>query len=283
MLPIIDSHCHLDFPAFDQDRDQILESCLSKGVTDVVVPGVVANNWQPLLSWCSLELKAESEPESKHNNTKRTLLKRHCALGLHPVFLDQHSEENLITLDHMLSNNSTNNNTNNKIVAVGEIGLDFFVKTLDKDLQIYFFEEQLKLANKHQLPVILHVRKSHDDTLALLKKHQITGGIAHAFNGSIQQAHKYVDLGFKLGFGGMLTFERSKKLRQLAKQLPLEAIVLETDSPDMTVEQHRGERNSPEYLPYVLEALANIRAEPIEEIANVTRKNTQSVLSLSLS
>ena len=251
---IIDSHCHLDFSAFEHDRNAILDNCLDLGVTDIVVPGVLAATWQKLLTW--------TEQSSR----------LHCALGLHPVFLDQHRNEHLETLDTFLSNHA--------VVAVGEIGLDFFIKTLDKTEQQYFFEQQLSLAKKHDLPVILHTRKSHDETLKFLKIHTIKGGIAHAFNGSKQQAHAYLDLGFKLGFGGMLTYERSRKLRQLAHDLPLDAIVLETDSPDMTVEQHRGERNSPEYLPYVLAALAEIRSESIETIAKQTSTNTKTVLAL---
>lgn len=256
---IIDSHCHLDFSAFEHDRNAILENCLDLGVTDIVVPGVIANTWQQLINW------------TKQSSSLPNL---YCALGLHPVFLDQHKHEHLEILDTLLNNQN--------IIAVGEIGLDFFVKTLDRTKQYTFFETQLDLAKKHDLPVILHTRKSHDATIQSLKKHAVKGGIAHAFNGSKQQAHAYLDLGFKLGFGGMLTYERSRKLRELARDLPLDAIVLETDSPDMTVEQHRGERNSPEYLPYVLVALAEIRSEPIETIAAQTSYNTKKVLALPL-
>lgn len=259
---IIDSHCHLDFTAFDNDRDEVLHNCAVSGVTDIIIPGVLANSWDALLSSCELTSSASTSLPTQ----------LHCALGLHPVFLDQHKDEHLTKLDHMLNNN--------QVLAVGEIGLDFFIKTLDKEKQTYFFEQQLFLAKKHDLPVILHTRKSHDATLKLLKTTALKGGIAHAFNGSLQQAHHYINLGFKLGFGGMLTFERSRKLRQLAQQLPLDSIVLETDSPDMTVEQHRGERNSPEYLPYVLTALAELRPEPINEIADITRQNTLSILAL---
>ena len=259
-IPIIDSHCHLDFAAFDQDRERVLSNCQTVGVNNIVVPGVLANSWESLLSW------------SKRSTAV------HCALGLHPVFLEQHQEEHLHTLDHLLKDN--------QVIAVGEIGLDFFIKKADikkdHEKQIYFFKQQLSLAKKHDLPVILHTRKSHDATLQLLKKYQPNGGIAHAFSGSMQQAKQYLDLGFKLGFGGMLTFERSRKLRQLAKELPLDAIVLETDSPDMTVEQHRGERNSPEYLPYALAALTSIRAESADKIATQTYENTRSVLALPL-
>ena len=257
---IIDSHCHLDFAAFDKDRTHVIKSCESLGVTDIVIPGITAATWEHLLTLCDNHV---SSPNS---------LSLHCALGMHPVFLTHHLEQHITQLDSILSKKN--------VVAVGEIGLDFFIAELNQATQTDLFEQQLVLAKKHDLPVILHTRKSHDKTLALLKKHQIKGGIAHAFNGSMQQAKSYIDLGFKLGFGGMLTFKRSRKLRQLAKDLPLEAIVLETDSPDMTVEQHRGERNSPEYLPYVLTALAEIRPETAHSIATITSNNTRSVLAL---
>lgn len=254
-MTIIDSHCHLDFQAFDADRENVLENCKNQGVEHVVIPGVTANTWQALIDLCK----------------QHSML--HFALGMHPIFLNQHRAENINELDRLLEQHS--------VIAVGEIGLDFFVKELNQNQQISLFDAQLTLAKKHDLPVILHVRKAHDQTIALLKKHQIKGGIAHAFNGSIQQAHHYIDLGFKLGFGGMLTYERSRKLRQLAKELPLESIVLETDSPDMTVEQHRGNRNSPEYLPMILDALSDIRQQDKETIAATTTQNTRDVFQLT--
>ncbi len=256
---LIDSHCHLDFAAFDKDRNDVIARCEALGISDIVIPGVTAATWENLLNFC--------EQHTPHSNVSL-----HCALGMHPIFLSQHLEEHITRLDALLAAR--------KVVAVGEIGLDFFLPELDQTTQIHLFEQQLFLAKKHDLPVILHTRKSHDKTLSILKKHCIRGGIAHAFNGSMQQARSYLDLGFKLGFGGMLTFQRSRKLRQLAKELPLEAIVLETDSPDMTVEPHHGERNSPEYIPFVLEALTEIRTEKAQEIAAITTANTRSILSI---
>lgn len=253
-LNIIDSHCHLDFAEFDHDRETVLNNCLAQGVNTIVIPGVMEQSWQNLIDLCS---------------TNQAL---HCAIGMHPVFLEKHQEKHLSALDKTLSDNS--------VIAVGEIGLDFYLKELNQEQQIFFFTEQLRLANKHQLPVILHVRKAHDQTIQLLKQHAIVGGIVHAFNGSIQQAHHYIDLDFKLGFGGMLTYARSNKLRALANALPLNSIVLETDSPDMTVAAHRGERNSPEYLPQVLQALSEVRQQPIEEIALATYQNTLDVLAI---
>jgi TatD DNase family protein len=140
----------------------------------------------------------------------------------------------------------------------------------------------LNIAREADLPVILHVRRAHDATLATLKQSRLKGGIAHAYSGSLEQARQYVDLGFRLGFGGMLTFERSTKLRRLARELPLEAIVLETDAPDLTVASHRGERNSPEYLPECLAALAEVRGEDPASVAARTTANARAVFGLPL-
>jgi TatD DNase family protein len=164
---------------------------------------------------------------------------------------------------------------------VGEIGLDFCQEGLDPARQQALFEAQLVLARSAGLPVLLHARKAHDQVLATLKRLRVRGGIAHAFNGSLQQAGKYLDLGFCLGFGGMLTFERSLRLRPLARALPIEAIVLETDAPDLTVAAHRGSRNSPAYLPEVLSALAEVRDADPAELAAQTTRNAREVLGLT--
>lgn len=251
---IIDSHCHIDFAEFDKDREQVLQRADNNGVKHIIVPAVAQNSWQTTIKICQ-----------QHASL-------HLALGLHPVFIAQHQQPHLAKLDAAIQQY--------KPIAVGEIGLDFYLKELDKNKQLAFFEAQLEIAKQHKLPVILHVRKAHDETLKLLQKYQLKGGIAHAFNGSIQQAHKYIELGFKLGFGGMLTYAHSNKLRNLVKTLSLDSIVLETDSPDMAVSQHRGERNSPEYLPYVLQQVADIKNQSIEEIADSTTENIKQLFTL---
>ena len=254
-MEIIDTHCHLDLPAFDPDRDGVLERCRAGGVAALVVPGVLATGWDGLLGLCREE--AGLFP----------------ALGLHPVYLDQHRvDADIRLLEARLATE--------RPVAVGEIGLDYAVAGLDRERQQTLFEAQLACARDAGLPVILHVRKAHDQVLATLKRIRVCGGTAHAFNGSLQQAAQYRELGFRLGFGGMLTFERSTRLRALARALPLEAMVLETDAPDMTVVQHRGERNSPEYLPYCLAALAQVRNESLEVVAQQTTRNARAVFGL---
>lgn len=256
VMNLVDTHCHLDDKAFDADRDEVLRHCHELGVDRIVVPAVTRSGWDALLNLC------EQHPELAP------------ALGLHPVYIEQHQQVDLDRLAQYLENPA--------VVAVGEIGLDFLIDNADKDKQEQYFDAQLDLAKQADLPVILHVRKAHDRVLGLLRKKHLKGGIAHAFNGSLEQARHYINLGFKLGFGGMLTYERSSKLRRLAKELPLDSIVLETDSPDLTVSQHRGERNSPEYLPYCLQALSEVRAADPAEVAKRTTENALSVLNLRL-
>ncbi|NOX76426.1 MAG: TatD family hydrolase [Gammaproteobacteria bacterium] len=253
-MTLIDTHCHIDVAAFDDDRERVLARCEKADIGKIVVPGIRANSWDALLLTCS------SHPML------------FPALGLHPAFLKQHSAQDLDKLAHGLHDH--------RPVAVGEIGLDFYRHALDRDAQQVLFEAQLALAQNAALPVLLHVRKAHDQVLSTLRRFPVKGGICHAFNGSEQQAMHYIELGFKLGFGGMLTYERASKLRSLAAQLPLEAIVLETDAPDMTVASHHGERNSPEYLPECLQTLATLRTETIDTIAAQTTRNAEEVLSL---
>jgi TatD DNase family protein len=194
------------------------------------------------------------------------------ALGLHPVYLDTHREEDVGALERRVAEAHP--------VAVGEIGLDYYVETLDRDRQQRLFEAQLAVARDAGLPVILHVRKAHDEVLATLRRIRVPGGIAHAFNGSAQQGGQYIDLGFMLGFGGTLTYERAKRIRRLARELPLEALVLETDAPDIPVAAHRGGRNSPEYLPDCLAALAGARDADPAFIAEQTTRNACELLGL---
>ena len=253
---LIDTHCHLDLKEFDQDRWKVLDNARISGVGGIVIPGVKNATWPQLVELC--DTAADLYP----------------ALGLHPYFIDHHQPGDLVGLERMVELHHP--------VAVGEIGLDFYRPELSKDKQLTLFEAQLSIAKAAALPVILHNRKAHDQMLSILKKTRVKGGICHAFNGSFQQAQQYMDLGFKLGFGGMLTFERSRKLRALARDLPLAAIVLETDAPDLTVAAHRGERNSPEYLPDVLAALSEARGEAQELVAAHTTRNACELLGIDL-
>lgn len=254
-MEIIDTHCHLDVADFETDRDQVLARCHALGIAKIIVPAIESKAWPGLLDLC------------------QTNPMLYPALGLHPVFIEQHHADDIEKLEALLEKTTP--------LAIGEIGLDFYLKHLDKDKQLELFERQLLIAKKYNLPVILHVRKAHDQVLQLLNNVKVTGGFCHAFNGSLQQAEKYLALGFKLGFGGTLTYENANKIHTLAKELPLDAIVLETDAPDMVVESHRGQRNSPEYIIESLNALAQLRNEEVKTIAKQTTKNVNEIINFS--
>jgi len=253
-MDIIDTHCHIDLPDFDQDRDQIIQSCRQAGINQIIVPAIESSSWDTLF---------------KITNTHNCL---YPTLGLHPVFIEQHNEADIEELDKLTAQRSP--------LAIGEIGLDFYIPDTDKIKQKHFFDQQLLIAKKHQLPVVLHVRKAHDDVLSHLKNKDLTGGTCHAFNGSYEQAKRYIDLGFKLGFGGTLTFPNAKKIHQLAKQIPLEYIVLETDAPDMSGYNHQGQRNQPDFIGDALIALSEIKQMPPEQVAEQTSLNARQIFKL---
>lgn len=254
-MELFDTHCHLDFNDFDHDRDHVINKAKQHGVNNILVPAVEQKTWHQTITLCQQSATF------------------HLALGLHPIFINKHQPHHLSELDELVSQHNP--------TAIGEIGLDFYNSkdSHSHEKQCLFFDKQLIIAKRHKLPVIIHNRKAHDQCLSMLKEHQVSGGIIHAFNGSIQQAEKYIEIGFMLGFGGMLTFERSNKLHKLAKQLPIESIVLETDAPDMTVFQHSGERNSPEYIPYIAKSLSQLTGKTIEEVAQITTKNAKRALN----
>jgi TatD DNase family protein len=264
----IDSHCHLDAPEFAADRDAVRLAARQAGVGTCVIPAVEAANF----------------------NAVRLLAHQHgdvFALGIHPLFTSQASEDDLQTLALALQQNASDP----RLVAVGEIGLDGFVSGLDMARQQLFYKAQLKLAQQHNLPVVLHVRRSADLLLQGLRQTPVKGGIAHAFNGSLQQAQQFIAMGFKLGFGGALTFERANQLRMLATQLPLDALVLETDAPDIpphwlyVTAQDRAQGlpqgcNTPDQIPRIAQVLADLRGISLDEVQQATTANVQVALGL---
>ena len=266
----IDTHCHLDAAEFDADRDAVREAARQAGVMRCVIPAVHAAHWPQV-----------AQLAKQHGDA--------YALGIHPLFVPQAQEADLLALDHAL----TEHRDDPRLVAVGEIGLDFFVPELCtphmRERQWWFYTAQLKLAQKHDLPVILHLRRSADLLLKGLRQCRVTSGIAHAFNGSSQQAQAFVDMGFALGFGGKLTYERSLQLRRLACELPLSALVLETDAPDIpphwlyqTAEQRakgaKQGRNSPAELPRIAQVLAELRGVLLTDLAAASTANACRVL-----
>ena len=251
-MRLIDTHTHLDFPDFDTDRAELLARCCGLGVERLVVLGVHQANWQRV--WDLVQAEDSL----------------YATFGLHPVYLDEHQPEHLSELSDWLTRCAGHP----KLCAVGEFGLGYFLEQLDRDRQQQLFEAQLKLASEFELPALLHVRRAHAATIATLKRFKPSrGGIIHAFAGSTEEAREYLKLGFKLGLGGAPTWPQALRLRKVVAQLPLEAIVLETDSPDMAPSMHPNQRNSPDYLPDICAALAELRGISAEELASASSRN----------
>lgn len=261
----VDSHCHLDAPEFDADRDAVLARARAAGVTMQVLPAVAVEGFDAV----------------------RALAHRAgltYALGIHPLCVDRAGDADLERLAEALQTHRDDP----RLVAVGEIGLDHFVPGLDRARQEHFYAEQLKLARRVGLPVILHVRRSADGLLKQLRRIEVAGGIAHAFNGSPAQATQFAERGFKLGFGGAMTFERALQIRHLAAHLPDDVPVLETDAPDIPPQwlyvkaEHRAAqppaRNEPAELPRIAETLAALRGWTLAQTAARTTANACTAL-----
>jgi TatD DNase family protein len=258
---LIDTHCHLDFPTFDGWRDQVIERARRAGVGAIVVPGVSARYWARVLELCG------SATDAVH---------LYPALGMHPYFMQEHRSEHLSLLKRQVEK------YRERLVAIGEIGLDFQLEHYDETAQTELLVEQLKIAKAAELPVLLHVRKAHDQVLKQLRRLNLPrGGIVHAFSGSEQQAQEYVKLGFKLGFGGAVTYERATKLRRFAQQFPLGWIVLETDAPDMPLSGWRDQPNEPFKVAEVAQTLTDLRQIELNDLIAQTADNACALLSLT--
>ncbi|MCK9382767.1 MAG: TatD family hydrolase [Sulfuritalea sp.] len=249
---LVDTHCHLDAAEFDGDRALVAEAATQAGVGLIVVPSVERANFGAVASVC------------------RDYHGCFAAYGIHPMYVDRAMEADLDALRETVLREHP--------VAVGEIGLDRFVEPRDDLRQEFYFSAQLELARAANLPVLLHARRAIDPMLKHLRRCRVPGGIAHAFNGSRQQADEFIKLGFKLGFGGVMTFPRASRIRELAATLPLDAIVLETDAPDIPPEWKVGARNTPDQLPRIGQILAGLRGISVQEIAEATTANAIAVL-----
>lgn len=249
---LIDSHVHLDAAEFAADRDEVIDKARAAGVQGFVVPAVDRPSFDAVLALAA---------------GRRDVCP---ALGIHPMYVMGAREDDLAVLESHLARGAAR--------AVGEIGLDHFVTDIDPVRQLDFFVAQLKLARRYDLPVILHVRRAVDPILKQLRRIGVRGGIAHAFNGSRQQAQVFLDLGFRLGFGGAMSFEGSSRIRELARTLPLSAIVLETDAPDIPPAWAQGDRNVPANLARYAALLARLRGISIDEVAETTGRNVCELL-----
>ena len=262
----IDTHCHLDAPEFTADLPAVRARARQAGVGLCVWPAVRAADFEQVQALATAHGDA-------------------YALGIHPLFTPRATEQDLQALEQALNQAQGDPH----LVAVGEIGLDGFVPGLDMARQQHFYRAQLALAQRHGLPVLLHVRRSADALLSGLRQCPVVGGLAHAFNGSRQQADQFMAMGFKLGFGGALTFDRALQLRRLASELPLDALVLETDAPDIPprwlyrtqAERAQGAvmgRNEPAELVRIAQCLAELRGMPLADLAQASTANAMQAL-----
>jgi TatD DNase family protein len=251
---LVDAHCHLDFAQFDDDRNEVFAAAKAAGVVHFVVPGTTRAQWRQVL------VLAERLDTS-------------VCLGLHPYFVEQHQASDINALDNLLSEHPD-------VVAVGECGIDGrFTDTLK--LQWHYFDAQLKLAKRHSLPVVVHCVRANDKIAQRLRQLALPkAGLIHAFSGSIEQATKFLDLGFKLGLGGAVTFERAKRLQRTVQALPDGAFVLETDSPDMPLSGFQGMRNEPSRIVKVCEVVAKLRGQTIEHVAAQSSAAAATLFSL---
>ena len=255
-MRLIDSHSHFDAAEFDADRDAAFARAVEAGVAMQIVPAVDAASWPKLKQVCTAYPGLFP------------------AYGLHPMFLDAHRPAHLDVLRDWIERE--------RPVAVGECGLDHFVEGLDPDLQQTNFEAQLKLAREFDLPVIVHARRAVDAVIACIRKIGGLRGVIHSFPGSAEQAAQLHKLGFLLGIGGPVTYERAKRLRSVVATMPPEQLLLETDSPDQPGATHRGQRNEPAHLIDVLTTVADLRGMTYDELAAATTANAERMFRLSI-
>jgi TatD DNase family protein len=253
-MRLFDSHCHLDAPEFDADRAEVLCRAKLAGVYRKVIPAVDFAGWAKLKAVCA------SEPGL------------HAAYGLHPMYLERHRPQYLDALPGWIERE--------RPVAVGECGLDFFVEGLDPETQRGYFRRQLEIARDFRLPVVLHARRAVEEVIATIRAVGRLTGVVHSYSGSEEQARQLFGLGFCLGIGGPVTFERAQRLRRIVATMPLEFLLLETDSPDQPDAAHRGERNEPSRLPQVLRVVAAIRGESEAHVADATSANGNRLFRL---
>lgn len=253
---LIDSHAHLDDERFDNDRDKVAKSLKENGISLIIDPG------DSLIS----SIKAVKLSEEYDNI--------YAAVGVHPhsaIDMDDATLESIKALARR-----------DKVVAIGEIGLDYYYDNSPRDVQREWFRKQIRLAKELNLPIIVHSRDAQKDTYDILKEEldQNLRGVLHCYSGSLEMAKEYIKMGFYISFAGPVTFKNAKVSKEVAKELPIDRILVETDSPYLTPEPHRGKRNEPLYVRYVASMVAELRDMTFDEIAKVTAENTKRLFNI---
>lgn len=254
MHALVDTHCHLDVPEFDTDRDAVIARARAAGVTRQIVPAIQAATWPGLRDACAKDDGLFP------------------AYGLHPLLIASHRDAHLRELRDWIERE--------RPVAIGECGLDYWVEGLDRDAQAKYFDGQLALAREYDLPVVVHARRSVDAVMAAIKRVGNLRGVIHSYPGSEEQARQLSDLGFLVGIGGPVTYDRANKVRRVAANIPLDTLLLETDAPDQPDSTHRGQRNEPARIVRVLETIAELRGEDPAVIAQATTRNAEALFGL---
>ncbi|WP_336291752.1 TatD family hydrolase [Aeromonas dhakensis] len=258
-MQLIDTHCHLDFPVFDSERAALLAECRQLGVGEYIIPAVGEENWGRVMA-----LAAEHDGIS-------------YALGVHPWYVGGQTPAVLTRLQQRLAERPRG------LVAVGECGLDLR-SHVPQEGQLEMFEAQVELAKEHELPLIVHSVRANGTVAKILRRlRPACGGVIHAFSGSLQQAEAFWQLGFRLGIGGVISFERANKTREAVRDMPLEALLLETDAPDMPLQGQQGAPNTPANLPIIAQLLADLRQQPLAHVASVLRESTLHTFQLGKS
>lgn len=255
MLELTDSHAHIDDASFAADQEAMFERARQVGIRHIVVPAVDQASWPRIAAICAAYPQA------------------HPAYGLHPMYLAQHRPEHLDALVRQLESH--------RAIAVGEIGLDFFVPELDAEQQREYFHRQLHIARDFDLPVIVHARRAMDEVTSTMKRLGGLRGVVHSFSGSLQQAQRLWDIGFHIGIGGPVTYERAQRLRQVVATMPIEHLLLETDAPDQPGACHRGQRNEPANITEVLQVIAQLRGENEASVAAATTSNAATLFDFT--
>ena len=257
-LRLIDAHCHLDDKAFDTDREAVLQRAKDAHISDIIIPGTQREHWQRIEQLCRT-----------HSNC-------HACYGLHPYWSASHSDDDIPALEDYL--------VDHKAVAVGECGLDFrkqhIANDTDRQRQIFQFESQLDIARRADLPVVIHAVRATQAVIDSLKNFPGIRGMMHSYSGSLEQAGQLINMGFYISIGAVVTCERANKLRQVAGNIPLDAMLLETDAPDQPGCGHPDERNEPAYLGETAASIAQLRSESVQEIAARTTANACTLFGI---
>jgi TatD DNase family protein len=253
-LKLIDSHCHLDFPVFDSDRDQVLQRAIENNISDIVIPGTQSVYWSRIKDIC---------------NTSKHL---HACYGLHPYWADIHQDEDIESLNNFIDVN--------KPVAIGECGLDFRKQQADKKIQLHFLEAQFAIACDRNLPVVVHAVNATETIIQTIKNFKNLHGMIHSYSGSSEQAKQLIALNFLISISGSITFDNTKKIKQVVKEIPLRSLLIETDAPDQADQNNVGKRNEPAYLINTVKAIAELKQTTINNIAEQTTANAKKLFGI---